>query len=63
MTKELSPSVLNKLFVELQNVNCQFKVFKTSNDMWDYPMKLIKKIEEQIDGNKDIVFDIIAEGK
>ncbi len=31
--------------------------------MWDYPMKLIKEIEEQIDDNVNIVYDIIAKEK
>ena len=63
MTKELTTSALKKLFLGLQYDNCQFKRFATSDDMWDYPMTLIKEIEKQIDDNVDIVYDIIAKEK
>ena len=63
MTKELNDSVRKKLFLELQNDNCQFKRFATSDDMWDYPMKLIEEIEKQIDDNVNIVYKIIAKEK
>lgn len=63
MTKELTTSALKKLFLGLQYDNCQFKRFATSNNMWDYPMTLIKEIEEKIDDNVDIVYDIIAKEK
>lgn len=63
MKKELTPTTLHKLFLGLQNDNCQFKKFGTSNNMWDYPMTLIKEIEEKIDDNVDIIYDIIAKEK
>ena len=63
MTKVLNDSVLDKLFLGLQNDNCQFKKFATSDDMWEYPMKLIKEIEEQIYDNVNIVYKIIAKEK
>lgn len=63
MKKELNDSVLDKLFLGLQNDNCQFRRFATSDDMWEYPMKLIKEIEEQIYDNVNIVYKIIAKEK